>query len=90
MENTLSDAAAQGRVTKQQPIEMGPLKPYRPPPAWKSTSMKVTEINNQLTELQEKCTRLFKGTYSKPKSSKRKQKPKQEEGQERKTEQNGG
>ena len=35
---------------------------------------KVKEINNQLTELQEKCSQLFKGTCSKPKSRKRKQK----------------
>ena len=34
----------------------------------------VKEINNQLTELQEKCSQLFKGTCSKPKSRKRKQK----------------
>ena len=35
---------------------------------------KVTEINNQLTGLQEKFTRLFKVTYSKSQSRKRKQK----------------
>ena len=34
----------------------------------------VKEINNRLTELQEKCSQLFKGTCSKPKSRKRKQK----------------
>ena len=28
---------------------------------------KVKEINSQLTELQEKCSQLFKGTCSKPK-----------------------
>ena len=40
MENTSSAAGAREPVTKQQSIVlMGPLKPYRPQSAWKSTSV---------------------------------------------------
>lgn len=38
---------------------------------------KVNEIVKQLVELKEKCARMFKATYSKPKSKKRKQKQNQ-------------
>ena len=40
MENTSSAAGAREPVTKQQStVLMGPLKPYRPQSAWKSTSV---------------------------------------------------
>ena len=49
---------------------------------------KVTEINNQLTALQETFTRLFKVTYSKSQSRKRKQK--QNKRKAKRAKQNGG
>lgn len=45
---------------------------------------KVKEINNQLKEKKDKCARLFKTTYFKPKSRKRKQKQKRKAKQKRK------